>query len=302
MRQRLLELGVDQVHYTVVESTEQAVAAVANAGTPCIVKPLDGVGSRGVSLVRSAEEVSPAYDRAAGTDHSWPVIVETYLEGPEFSVEMLVANGQCHPIAITAKYTDSQSFVEIGHVVPAPLATGIEELIYSFCSAVVSALGIERGATHTEVILTDEGPHCVETHVRLGGDDIPRLVEDAASVRLERELAREIIGREYSTEALASPPPARRAAAIWFVPAAGTGILKSVEGIDGAKALEGVQAVDMLLPAGTSVNGIASSHDRIVAVRAVGPDPQTALHRAQAAAETLTVTMDGLPALNIVTA
>src|SRR5207237_1315667 len=73
---------------------EEAVTAALSIGFPVVVKPADGTGSRGVRLCCDPAEVR---DHTAGlltrrrNERGQPtipaVLVEEYVEGPEFSVE-----------------------------------------------------------------------------------------------------------------------------------------------------------------------------------------------------------------------
>lgn len=294
MRAKLADCEVDFVPAAMVHSGAEAAEFVAQTKAPCIVKPVDGVASQGISLVRNTVEAAAAFDRAVGAGvapDATGVLIERYLEGPQFSVEMLSGSGGCHPVSITRKYSDAATFVELGHVAPAPITPQLRDEIFEFCAAAVAALGVSRGATHTEVVVASDGPHVIETHLRLGGDDIPRLVEDSTSVVLEAELAREALGYGYSDTVL-SGPQASRASGIWFVPSTARGTLRELRGLAEARAAEGVVAVDVLLGEGSTLRELASSHDRVASVRAVGPDPATAVRRAQAAAALLTVVME----------
>lgn len=291
VRAELARCGVDVVPAAVVHSGTEVAKFIVQTKAPCIVKPVDGVASQGISLVQDPAEAAEAFDRAvrAGVaPNATAVLVERYLEGPQFSVEMLSGNGECHPVSMSRKYSDATTFVELGHVAPAPISPQLRDEIVEFCAAVAAALGVTRGATHTEVVVTPDGPHVIETHLRLGGDDIARLVEHSTSVVLEAELAREALGRD-SSDTVLSGPRAAQASAIWFVPSTARGTLREVLGLAEAREAEGVVSVDVLLDQGSALRELASSRDRVASVRAVGPDPATAVRRAQDAAALLTV-------------
>lgn len=288
MRHMLASAGVEEVRSAVVTNAEGVEAAAASVGMPCIVKPVDGVGSRGVTLLTDVARGHEAYRLAASDadeDRDVPVIVEEYLEGTQYSVEMLARKGQQHAVAVTRKYSDPSTFVELGHVVPAPLSEGRRAALIEHCVRAVTALGVATGATHTEVVWTNGGPRVIETHVRLGGDDIPRLVEDTTGVRLEEEVARIVLGLPPGRAHEAAAP----ASAIWFVPAAASGELIELVGVEEAERSEGVIAVHRLATPGAVLAGLGSSGDRVVSVRARGETPEEALARARAAAALIRV-------------
>ena len=80
---------------------------------------------------------------------------------------------------------------------------------------VLDALGVEFGATHTEIVLGDAGPRVIETHIRMGGDEIPALAFDATDVDLADCVVRQTVGEKVLPEIRAvlaknGPPAARR--------------------------------------------------------------------------------------------
>lgn len=158
-------------------------------------------------------------------------------------------------------------------------------------------MGITTGPSHTEVVWTVRGPRIIETHVRLGGDDIPRLVQDTTGVHLEEEVARILLDLP--------PAPSREAAAtasaIWFVATPVSGELIDVLGVQAAESAEGVVAVDRLAAPGTVLAGLESSGDRVVSVRAVGATPDEAVARARNAASLIRVAVSAAaPVIDLV--
>ncbi len=75
------ELGLITSRYRFAESREEAIAAAAEVGLPCIVKPVMSSSGKGQSTVQSADEVGPAWDYAvANMRGDRPrVIVEEFI-------------------------------------------------------------------------------------------------------------------------------------------------------------------------------------------------------------------------------
>ncbi|QHT57567.1 ATP-grasp domain-containing protein [Cellulomonas sp. H30R-01] len=289
----LAAAGLDDVRRGAVTRVDQAQDVVASVGTPCIVKPGDGVGSRGVTLVERPADAARAFLAATGGRPDAvdaPVVVEEYLVGPQFSVDMVGHGGEHRVLGVVRKYSDPASFVELGHVAPAPVAPDDRDALARAAVAAVTALGVTEGATHTELVLTARGARIIETHLRLGGDDIPRLVEDTTGVVPEREAARSVL--RLGPESAPVTDPRGAASAIWFVPARVAGRLVELRGLDAARAADGVVAVDVLRATGADVRPLAESSDRVASVRAVGPDPRTALERARVAAALVRVVVE----------
>src|SRR5206468_1784180 len=82
----------------------------------------------------------------------------------------------------------------------------------------------------------------------------------------------------------AERPVYAAAAAIAFVPPPGAGILERLEGLEDARAVEGVVDVQQLVEDGTAIDGLASSYSRLAHVRTKAADPAAALAAGRAAA------------------
>src|SRR5207244_3567805 len=73
--------------------------------------------------------------------------------------------------------TGAPNFVELGHTHPSSLAPATLERIEALTLQVLDAVGHRYGPSHTEIIVTADGPKLVETHTRTGGDRIFEIVE-----------------------------------------------------------------------------------------------------------------------------
>lgn len=291
MRARLAERGLDDTPAATVADVAALRAFAQEHGYPLVVKPVGGLASFGVSVVREAHELKAAFDSAEGaSDHGWHrrlgVFAEGYLAGPEYSVEALSEAGEHAVLAITAKYTDPVTRVELGHVVPAPLTGEVREQIERLTLGVLDALGVQLGATHTEVILTPAGPRVVETHVRVGGDEIWELVHGATGVDMLDCMLRQVLGQTVlpGVRATLAAPRPPRAAAIWFAVPPPLGELVEVSGIETG----GDAVIDVAVKPGTVFSGLLSSYSRPASARCGAPSAAEALRLAQESMAKLT--------------
>ena len=138
---------------------------------PLIVKPVDRGGSIGVTKVESEPEVNSALSNALSKSFAGGAVIEEFIYGREFSVEMISKDGVHHFIIVTEKVTTgSPHFVEIAHHQPAQITPEEENKIVDVVKKSVDALGLKNGATHSEVILSKNGDvWIVEIAGRMGG-------------------------------------------------------------------------------------------------------------------------------------
>lgn len=180
MRERMKEKNISIPAYMVVHS----VVDKHDIPFPVIVKPADSGGSRGVTLVHDKEQLGIAIERALGWSPSKTVMLEQFIEGREFSVEVISFEGKHYVVQITDKVTTGPPyFVELAHHQPANLTTKQWNDIKELTIKMLDALKVEYGASHTEIKMNDSGiPYVIEVGVRMGGDfiqsDLVRLSTD----------------------------------------------------------------------------------------------------------------------------
>lgn len=190
-RRLLHKAGVDHVASAQVDSPAQAREQAAAIGYPVVVKPRSLAAGVGVVKVDTEEDLGSAFAIATHATlsglRSAGLVVEEYLDGPEFSAECVVVDGETTLVAVARKRSGfAPSFEELGHTVSAadPLRTDPE--LRAWLGDVHHALGLTWGVTHVEVKSTENGFHLVELNVRLAGDLIPHLVRLATGVDLAR--------------------------------------------------------------------------------------------------------------------
>lgn len=146
-----------------------------------ILKPSRNSGSRGIAKITKVEfqkvdgfnkfQELFNFSKAESRDNS--VMLEEFVEGPEFSVEIIVWNGKVNVLAVTdKKTTDSPYFVELGHNQPSVFPTEIIEIIKNAAVAGVKSLGVMNCACHAEVKVQNDKAYIMEIGARLGGDFI----------------------------------------------------------------------------------------------------------------------------------
>lgn len=73
----------------------------ANLRWPCVVKPVNGYGSYGISVVESAAQVAERFDAAANVSNDADtVLVEEYDEAPEINMIGWVAAGRAYAVSL----------------------------------------------------------------------------------------------------------------------------------------------------------------------------------------------------------
>lgn len=286
MRNLLNKAGVDPTVNRRIKSAAEIETFAATYGYPLILKPVDGRASIGVSLIRSTDDIPAALRWFEESAYAFEMCIEQYLSGKEYSVEAFSEYGQHRIVCITEKFKETVHFVEVGHAVPALLGPATETAIEQLVRRTLTTLGVQHGPSHTEIMVTADGPRIVETHLRAGGDQIPQLIALAGGVDLLDLWVRQILG-EQVWPLLSDHAGPDTYAAIWFAVPQALGTIERVDGLDQAKAIEGVDEVVLRLKSGARLGGLHDSFARAAYAIAAGPSQETALERAQAATKAL---------------
>lgn len=196
MKKRFLEGGIPCAKGRLVRSVEDTADMVY----PVIVKPRDNSGSRGVKLCRTKEELEQSMAEALEYSKLDSVLVEEFIEGPEYSIEGLHYNGKSEVIQFTEKKTTEFPYnVELGHIQPANISEENKVKIREIVAKIGKALKFENCPSHTELKINERGIFVIETSPRLGGDYITStLTPLSTGVNVEDELLKISLGEKIS--------------------------------------------------------------------------------------------------------
>lgn len=169
---------------------------------PVIVKPRDNSGSRGVKLCRTKEELEQSMAEALEYSKLDSVLVEEFIEGPEYSIEGLHYYGKSEVIQFTEKKTTEFPYnVELGHIQPANISDENKQKIREIVAKIGKALKFENCPSHTELKINERGIFVIETSPRLGGDYITStLTPLSTGINMEDQLLHIALGEDVDTQ------------------------------------------------------------------------------------------------------
>lgn len=197
-----------------------------------ILKPSRNSGSRGISKVEKGiekDDFKALYDIALKESRDNSVLLEQYIDGPEFSVEIIVWDNEVTVLAVTdKKTTGAPHFVELGHSQPSRYPDEIVNRIQSAAIAGVKALGVNACACHAEVKVQDDQAYLMEVGARLGGDFISTVLTPV-STGIDMVAAAISCALGVRPD-LAKVSPERGVCIRYFIPS--PGCLKSIRNIE----------------------------------------------------------------------
>jgi phosphoribosylglycinamide formyltransferase 2 len=164
------ELGIPTSTYRFADTPADFAAAVQAIGLPCVVKPIMSSSGKGQSLVRTPDEIGPAWDYAQGGGRTGAgrVIVEGFIHF-DYEITLLTVRHRdgtrfCEPIGHRQEDGDYRESWQPQPMTPAALARAQE-----IAGQVTQALGgrgifgVELFVRGDEVIFSEVSPRPHDT-------------------------------------------------------------------------------------------------------------------------------------------
>lgn len=271
--------GVDSPWFFEVESFSEVEASKDSISYPCIMKPSDNSGSRGVIRIDNPSELQAAYDYSVQQSRNGKVIVEECLEGDEVSVEIITYKGEPHILQVTDKLTTGAPyFVEMGHSQPSKFSGEDLEKIAELAKNAVRAVGIQDSPAHVEMMVTKDGPKMIELGARMGGDCITtHLVPLSTGIDMIKAAIDISLGNTPDLERKFD-----KGSAIRYFDVR-PGIIRNITGVEDADKLDGVREIIFTKKVGDEISPVHSSLDRAGMVICQSDDSVSAVSVCEAA-------------------
>ncbi|MFZ4662872.1 MAG: ATP-grasp domain-containing protein [Caldilineaceae bacterium] len=233
-------------HFT----TDQAPEVVAEqVDYPCVVKPLNLNGSRGVMRADNPAEFVVAVrrltqmlrqDQPAGQPQAY--LVEDFIPGFEVALEGMLDQGRLLVLALFDKPDplDGPFFEETIYVTPSRLPAATQQAIAATAAQAARSLGLQMGPVHAELRVNAQGPWMLEVAGRSIGGLCSQVLRFGVDESLEELILRQACGLPLlSTEREA------RAAGVMMIPIPAAGILQRVDGLDAAQATPLIEGIEI---------------------------------------------------------
>jgi biotin carboxylase len=230
-------LKVPRFHRASFEENPAALAA--RVPYPCVLKPMGLSGSVGVIRANNPTEFADAFARIRPLGEPY-LQVESYIEGREFAVEGLVTAGRFETLAIFDKPDPLEGpyFEESIYVTPSREPASVQQKLLDTTRLAVRALGLNQGPVHAELRYNRGGAWILETHARPIGGLCARALRFEGGVPLEEIILRHAVGEDVSAARLEGP-----ASGAMMIPLPKAGVYQSVEGVEEAAAVPGIEEV-----------------------------------------------------------
>jgi phosphoribosylamine--glycine ligase len=301
-KQVMDEAGVPTASHVLLPSREEALAQLASASYPTVLKADGLAAGKGVIVCPSELEAREAIEVFFGERRfgETTVVLEEFLEGEELSLLALCDGENVVPLAPAQDYKrifdgdEGPNTGGMGSYSPVPGfgPDEVEEIVDSVHRPVVAAMAARgvpfRGVLYAGLMVGAEGPKVLEFNTRFGDPEtqavLPRLRSDLLALCLA---AREPgglagVGAEFGED--------------WAVTLvlASAGYPESSSKGDAIHGLDAAAELAEVTHAGTAARDgeILTAGGRVLNVTALGPTPATARDRAYDAARR--ISFDGM--------
>ncbi|TCL08301.1 ATP-grasp domain-containing protein [Shimia isoporae] len=171
----------------VFKGDDVVAIAAALGGYPIILKPAASAGSEGVVLCTTPKELLTAWAAIdwGAFSPTWhdndSFVLQSYLEGPEFCVDLVAKDGLFAVSAISRYIRCGElaacefPFVK-AFKIPCPIETPTSQKLAAYAKSCAEVLAVREGPLHLEAIFTSNGPVLVEVGARLHGTQLPSFL------------------------------------------------------------------------------------------------------------------------------
>ncbi|KIL07066.1 ATP-grasp domain-containing protein [Clostridium botulinum] len=266
-RDIFLKNNVPSAKYAVITNYTDALKASNLIGYPVVLKPTNAAGSQNVSYIKDEDSLLKAFNKISKFKTSYlgfsvrqEYLIEEYLIGPEFSVELFLNEGSIEFAEITEKHTsDLPYFVERLHIFPSSICQEVRDNIIDVAKKAVFFIGIQNGPTHVEIKYTNEGPKIIEVNGRPGGDNITSdLIINSYGINIYKETI-----KMYLSEPLDMEKKNDIASAIGYILSEKKGKVKTITGLENLPNDKNVTRYQIDVKENYEVNISRSSEERL---------------------------------------
>ncbi|MGW5052733.1 ATP-grasp domain-containing protein [Actinokineospora sp. NPDC004072] len=244
--------GVPTYRWAQSDDLTELAAAAAGFRFPVVVKPTDASGGRGVHGVDDPADLDVALKTAARLSPRGQVIVEEFVEGVNYTVNVFMSGGEVALGVITEKMIlPGPGFLIGGHTAPARLTPADEAAMTAEAAALCRAFGLLDGPANFDVVVSPDGTRYVlEVGARMSGNGFPRLVSALAGVDCVAAVVALAIGEPVRLEPTRWRPTRLQ---VLTSPLPGPGEFVGANGLDAVAALPDVTSVELFVRPGDAV-------------------------------------------------
>jgi len=244
---------------------EDAFDKSENLSFPVILKPADGGGGKGVTIIENNQKniFEKAFHHAYDFSYNKSVIVEEFVDGQVFGAESIILDGKIYLLAIADKIISPPPHcVTLGVAFPSKLPEDTIKKIEKVNTDAINKLGIKWGMTHIDMAINRNGePKIFDIGPRMAGGLIAsKLIPEKYNYDLYKAAI------QLSTGEMPDLPqqPNDLYYGSRFITSSKTGTLKSISYNDENVNKYKIENIRQLVSNGNKVSNIKDDSSRLI--------------------------------------
>lgn len=168
---------------------------------PQIVKsPVSG-GSKDVYLVQNKFEMKKKIEKISKLYPNQDILIEEYLDGPQYIVEVLVHKGNLNIVAIVKQdITKIKKFIVTGYEIQLNPEESLYRSLFDAVESIIKDLGVVNAACHLEIRHVHGNWKLIEINPRISGGAMNRMIDEAFGINLVEETIKAYLDQEPNLE------------------------------------------------------------------------------------------------------
>jgi biotin carboxylase len=198
LTRELLKGHPNSPHYTLYKPDDfplENFINQANDYLPLILKSPTSAGSKDVLVANNENQLKLAMQELLKRNEQ--ILLEEYLKGPQYLIEVLVHNGKVHIVAIIEQQiTFFQRFIVTGYSLLPDIGQRMYYSILDTVNSILKAFEMKNGACHLEMRLVNGVWKLIEINPRISGGAMNRIIEVGFGINLVEETIQLMLGNE----------------------------------------------------------------------------------------------------------
>ncbi|KMP29566.1 Biotin carboxylase [Bacillus wiedmannii] len=194
-----LPISLSYLIYKPTESLSSFLKKTNKINFPLIVKSPKSTGSKDVLLVKDNDQLILSIQSLLKKLPNEEILLEEYIDGPQYLVEILVQNGKVHIIAvIEQEITLFERFIVTGYSLLGQVDKRLYNSLFNAVNSVIQAFNMKNGACHLELRRIKDVWKLIEINPRISGGAMNDIIEIGHGINLVQETIRLMLGNKPS--------------------------------------------------------------------------------------------------------
>ncbi|WP_242309451.1 ATP-grasp domain-containing protein [Bacillus cereus group sp. BfR-BA-01331] len=194
-----LPISLNYLIYKPTEPLSSFLKKNKKINFPLIVKSPKSSGSKDVLLVKNKNQLILSIQSLLNKLPNEEILLEEYVDGPQYLVEILVQNGKVHIIAvIEQEITLFERFIVTGYSLLGQVDKSLYNSLFNAVNSVIQAFNMKNGACHLELRRINNDWKLIEINPRISGGAMNDIIEIGHGINLVQETIQLMLGNKPS--------------------------------------------------------------------------------------------------------